>query len=651
MAKRYSLRARIGYRFDNLMSQGTSAKLRLLLVVTIAYIVIMGLITALLALPANGDVLAVFWNTAMYVIGKASPSIANGDSPLYLFLALLSVFYCLFFTAILIGLINQGIRSQMDKISKGTGKVLEDGHVLILGYNDATLVLLEQLIEANRNQAQQRVVILDETDWQEMTDAIRLRFGRASSHPQTKIMCRTGAIFGFDDLRRCSIETSRVVIVNGDNDFENVRAIIACSHLLGESGEERRPYLVSVIHDSENIAESSAAIENAGAAGVLEYLPLNETLARIMVHTSRKPGLSDVFTELFNYENDEFYIVDDDAGLPTLHGKSISEINLMLKASFAVGVCRATGEVVIDAPHSVVFNEGDSLIVAKEDDEPLVIADKPVAVHVEPVQSKSMAEGVNILVIGARPMLGAVLEEYAHYLHEGSTVHIADSAIALGEAMDDAMCGVFEGTGVSIVTHELDISKGIELNRLLVECAPDSVLVLVDHDAENLDKDDERTVRILVYLREYRRKSGKHFSITSEIHRALNKDLVSMTGPDDFIISAHIAALLMAQVSQRREMASVFRELLSSEGFEVYMRKASRYVCLGRPLDLHTVSWAVADKGEVFIGFRIKRNGKYDVAEVNPSKYVSDMQTLRKYTFGEDDYFVVLAELNEESLM
>lgn len=149
MAKRYSLRSRWSYRFDNLMSQGTSAKLKLLLIATIVYIVIMGLISAFLVPHSDTDAPKAFWNTMMYVIGKSSPTF-GGEPPLYLFCALVSVFYCLFFTAILIGLITQGIRSKMDSIAKGTGKVLEEGHVLILGYNDATLVLLGSLSRRTR---------------------------------------------------------------------------------------------------------------------------------------------------------------------------------------------------------------------------------------------------------------------------------------------------------------------------------------------------------------------------------------------------------------------------------------------------------------------------------------------------------------------
>jgi len=125
-----------------------------------------------------------------------------------------------------------------------------------------------------------------------------------------------------------------------------------------------------------------------------------------------------------------------------------------------------------------------------------------------------------------------------------------------------------------------------------------------------------------------------------------DKELAAATEPDDFIIGRQLSALLMAQIAKDRALASLFDILLSSEGFEVYMKPALRYVPLGQPIDLVSAGEAVADKDEVFIGMRRKIGDSYIQAEINPSKYVSDMQTLRQYVFGEGDYFVVLAEDN-----
>lgn len=644
MTRRYSLRERAGYRFDKMMSRGMVSKLKLLLTVTIAYIVIVGLVSAFLAPNVNDDPLQTMWLTMMFVLGKTSPSF-SGNSAFYLFLGLLSVFYCMFFTAILIGLISQGIRSKVDELGKGRSKVLEEGHVLILGFNEATFVLLGELVEANRNRPRpETVAILDEVDRSEMVDAIARRIGPARLHPMTRIVCRTGLFYDFDDLRRCSVETSRVIVVNATNDFDAIKAIMACSHILNESEVENEPYIVSTIQGEESVVESRIAGRSNRVTDRLELLSLNDILARIMVHTSRQPGLSDVFTELFNYADDEFYIVDEDDAFQRLWGKSVAEVNRHLKASFAVGVVHG-GEVVLGAPHEVRFSEGDSLIVVKEDDDPLQASDKPVPVERLEAEPGERSEVVDVLVLGARPMLDEILLEYAEYLHAGSRICVADRDGSSGFVVSEEARSALAGGGIDFQVRDVDYYRGTELSKLLDDVEPDCVLVLVDHNPADLSGEDERAFNVLLRLRDHRARTGRHYSITSEMHLLANKRLAALTEPDDFIISKELAALLVAQISQNRKMAQLFDCLLSSEGFEVYMKPAAWYVPAGVPVDLVSVGEAVADRGEVFIGMRRKDGkGKLQVAEVNPSKYVPDMTALRHYAFGEGDYLVVLAE-------
>ncbi len=93
----------------------------------------------------------------------------------------------------------------------------------------------------------------------------------------------------------------------------------------------------------------------------------------------------------------------------------------------------------------------------------------------------------------------------------------------------------------------------------------------------------------------------------------------------------------MVQISQRREMNEIFTSLLSSEGYEVYMKKASCYVPLGEELSVYALSAAAAKQRDIFIGFRAREDGHYRSAAINPDKGKS-------YIFGEEDYFVVLSQ-------
>ncbi len=643
MNRRYTLRERAGYWFDNFMMQGVLSKVKVLLVVTLAFVLVIGLLAAVAkgGFGEAGD--NSLFITLMYVLGKGGLNGSEG-SPMYIVLMLIAILYCIFFTSMLIGFINQGIRTKTDELGTGQSKVIESGHTLILGFNSATLVLLGELIEANRNQLKpETVVILDEIDRSEMADVIARKLGPSRKRRQLKLTCRTGSIYRFDDLRRCSLETCRNVIVSSNNDFDTVKAIIACSHILNESDVDNDPYIVAAIHGEDAVDESRIAGRSSRAIERLEILPLNEIISRIMVHTSRQPGLSDVFTELFNFADDEFYIVDEDPSFPKFYGKNVEEINRYLKSSYAIGVRKADGTIAIGEPCRTTFGKGDSLILVQEDDDALQVLDIPADVIPTSGRKSPAVGGVCILILGVNGYLDLVLREYANYLHGGSTICISDRQGVLSSVVSADTMVALERKGITLRTSDADVRKRKELRALLCELDPSSVVVLQDHDEDKRESEDENTVRLLLYLRDFRSETKANFSITSEMHRMRNRELVAATGTEDFIIGRHLSSLLIAQISQQRSMAPLFENLLSNEGYEIYMKAASQYVALNQPLDLFSVGQAVSNTGDILIGVRQKDGDSYRVADINPVKYEADGFTLAQYVFTEDDYLVVLA--------
>ena len=90
----------------------------------------------------------------------------------------------------------------------------------------------------------------------------------------------------------------------------------------------------------------------------------------------------------------------------------------------------------------------------------------------------------------------------------------------------------------------------------------------------------------------------------------------------------------------------MFEALLSSEGYEIYMKPAKYYldVAGGIMTDLYSVADAVAAKNEIFIGYKLSSEAGNDPvlnpAKVNNGKIVS-------VNLCEDDQFIVLAESPE----
>ncbi|MGK3947004.1 potassium transporter TrkA, partial [Streptomyces caeruleatus] len=72
----------------------------------------------------------------------------------------------------------------------GRSFVVENNHTLILGWSPAIFTVISELVEANVNRKNARIVILADKDKVEMEDELRAKI------PQTRgtlIVCRTGS--------------------------------------------------------------------------------------------------------------------------------------------------------------------------------------------------------------------------------------------------------------------------------------------------------------------------------------------------------------------------------------------------------------------------------------------------------------------------
>ena len=641
---RRSFREWVQYRIDLWMSRGAGSMILLLFEATGITIVLLGAMEWLVRKTSGESLGHAVWNVLMHTL---DPGVISGDtegSKLFLFLMLLATLAGVFFVALLIGFINDAIQGKMEELSEGRETVIESGHTVILGFSDAAFTILEELIEASENQKGRRnaVVIMGEPGKREMEEKLRFHF---SSFGNLTIVCRSGSIYNYTDLARCSILTSRAIIVCAEHDFDTIKAIVACAHILNGAGEDCDTYITAVINQKQNEFAARIAGYDAregSSSSRLELLMMESTIARIMTHTCRQAGLSKVFEELFNFAGSELSIVRDDQqnrGLFTqIRGKTLREINRGLESSFAVGIIDAAGTVQISDPCSLRLEEGCSLIILEKDDDRVAFAAPGEITEAAPAR-RYQDEPVRILIMEANSKLPLILEEMGKYICSGSSIWLAPSAGQMEGLHLQEHILALEARGIHVtLCAETEIYDYEHLKKLLEESCPAHVMVLSDEEPDE-DAADERSLILLLYLQQYHREHPEaSFGITCEMRKITNQVLAQRTVSSDFIISRNMASLMMAQIAENRELRSVFETLLDSSGYEIYLKPASLYLQPGKEWDLFSVSDAVAAKGEVFIGY--KKTGKDPV--VNPQKMFRGRRTRLYVEPG--DSFVVLAE-------
>ena len=152
---------------------------------------------------------------------------------------------------------------------------------------------------------------------------------------------------------------------------------------------------------------------------------------------------------------------------------------------------------------------------------------------------------------------------------------------------------------------------------------------------------DAHTLMTLLHLRDIEDRSGRQIAIVSEMLDSRNRDLAEAARADDFIVSDRLTSLMLAQVSENKELLAVFADLFDASGSELYLKPATDYVMAGTAVNFYTVLEAAQRRGEIAIGYRRVQDAndaaKYYGVVVNPKK--SD-----KITFSAEDKIIVLAD-------
>jgi len=611
--KKGLLRRRLSYWFDCLMSRGTAAMIMLLFGITLAAMGILGLLSCLLG--GESGLFTQMWVSLMHALDAGTLAGDSTANVPYLIIMTLATLCGLFITSMLIGIVSTGFENKLNNLRKGTSTVLERGHTVIVGFNGNIYTLLNELIEANSNHKDSCIVVIGEQEKEEMEDAIADHFPDTRT---TRIICRSGCLHEAHMMERASVENCRSVIVNVYDDAETIKIILAITcYLKDKTLLYPNLHYTAAVQDAQNV--DAARIAGEGRA---EVIFAADAISRIIAHTCRQHGLSRVMVELFNYSGNELYF----ERVPELTGKTFRRALNCFSNATVFGLRRGDS-VQLNPPMDTVIRSGDEVVLLEEDDGAFIYdltgeVDESAIFRGEPCKYDA---NDHLLILGSNNKLPKVLEEYDRYVLPGTRVMIVD------EDLDPKR--IVECKNLQIFTRTCPITRSLLLE--LLEGEVDNVLILND-DSGDAEYADAQTLQRLIYLKDIAQKTGKRFSITSEMQRSDNQRLAAQVRVDDFVIGSNIINLLMAQIAENRLLEPLFEDLLDEEGSELYMKPASNYVKTGVPVNFYTLTQSAARYGEIFVGYKCIREGQ-TVLNINPDK----KQTI---TLEDGDWVIVIAE-------
>ena len=589
--------SRLRYSFDNLMSRGTSSLVLWLagLCFLVAVVATAAFMVLRIGPSEDAGMVETFWHSLMFLVHPGPVEGSAGPWGFVLVTFLVSLGGILV-ASTLIGLLTAGISDRIEDRRKGRSVVIEQGHTVILGWSVTVPSIVANLVEANANLRESCVVILSRRPKVEVEDELRERLPNLG---RTRLVVRSGEVTVPADVALTSPATAKsIILVNTeveDPDARTIRSLLALSRVIGswegkgivvQVGQERNVEVLRMI------APSAIRTVHAG-----------DLISRIMVQAGRQSGLSEIYAELLDFADNEIYFHDD----ARLAGRSFREILFLYERGMPIGIRRIDGTIELRPPADTLLDAGDrTIVVAIDDDESeMRIAEErqPQIVESSIIPAmKRQQRHERTLILGWNSHVPGMLRELFSYVTTDSTATIVTPE-GRGNGGREEIGDATWADRVMFVTASTTTRSSL----LSLDVATyDHVIVVPCSDDRGARDADSETLVTLLHLRRIANETGATFSIVTEMLDARNRELAEIAHPDDFVVDERLISLMLSQVAENPELETVFSELFSADGSEIYVHPLTDYVRPGRTT-WDTIIESALRRGEIAFGYRYGR--------------------------------------------
>jgi hypothetical protein len=624
---------RFQYWFDNFFATNPMAKIYLLCIVNLVFMTFFGICFHISG-SQNGDWAENFWMGFTFAADMAEDD-HGGPFPywqewVFRMMNLTFSFGGAFVFGMVINFLGDAINSRVEGLRQGKSKVIEQGHTLILGWNDRILSLVEQICEANISEGGLPIVILanedkvgmDEFFWDALPKVgpIDDETGKPKDCTHgSKIVTRGGSPIEPSQLKKVAASYARSIVVLsvGDDpdeaDAQSVRVTLALTGGLAVEGMAPSCHIVLELQDVDN-----ADVAMLGVVPPMKpedtVIPVvsHDIVGKLMIQCAREIGLSRCFKNLLCFAGSECYFKE----WPELVGKSFREACYHFAKAAVVGVryanphLRPEGNesgrpVQLNPSGDYIFQPGDKLLVLAEDNDSYEFgASNEIPRTPVPPFELPPPPPEKILLCGWRRDFDDLITELDKWVPAGSSLTLLNhhdeekqkELLAEGGIKDlihiqnleyltgDPCSGkLLERLGpVDIARQKEDPASEPEDDRLgtfRIE-AYNSILMLSEEETSEagMSADSRVMVSMLVmrHLQQARHQAKR--VLVSEIRDPRTQELMSLTKCSDSVVGNELVAMILAQISEDRDIGYVMEDLFSEEGMEMHIKDIRLFV-------------------------------------------------------------------------
>ena len=442
------------------------------------------------------------------------------------------------------------------------------------------------------------------------------------------VLTRSGSPKELSNIDRACAGTARRIIVlpptdSSDDDDDAADGVSEATGLalaLQRGLTKAQDKRASVVVNAPSGYTAEVATDQVdGFRSYAEVYP-EDFISRILAQCSVQPGLSHVYAELLLQGAGHEIYTEPLARHRSMHGTSFGDASRRFGKAIPIGIVRApVGGGDIGGDEQVLLSPADDELLQPTDSVVLIANSrgdtKPGRMRAKPRMPKPAAddEGATtaakplseappkILFLNLDPSMNNMLAQIDEVAPKGSSITL----FCPHEALPDNLPRMRRA---SLKHIEGDPTSPSELQDLGVQ-KYDAVICL--QPGKGSESDDSKLLISLLALEQAARAEGAETPrVVGELHSPSMRELIDSRWSDnkwDFVLPNDLSAGILVQFALQPELKSIYTELLSPEGKELFFRPAYLYSSHSdkRGVTFEQLSVGARERGEVAVGVHL----------------------------------------------
>ena len=525
------------------------------------------------------------------------------------------------FMGALIAVMTQWLHRTMRKLESGLTSISQRDHILILGWTNRTSTIIREILLSEgrvrrflkRIRAKKlNIVVLAEDVSAELAHELQVELGNLWNHRQ--ITLRSGTSLRIEHLQRVDFLSASVIIIPGTDlfsdgsevvDIKAIKTLLTISNHAREKQIHDPPLVVAEIFDARKIAVAKAAYP-----GRHEIVAGDMVISRLIAQNVRHQGLSFIYAELLTHnEGNELYVRD----CPQFEGMTFNDITGSFQESILLGVLRANNgktDPILNPPHDFKIQKGDRMVVLSRshmNSQPLDEFERVSMVPKKFIKIQKNCLKRRLLILGWNHKIPSLIHEFDSYKNESFDIDIL--SLVEPEVREEGL------SRYHLNLHHVELRQlhgdytAVSDLQNINPAEYDNILFVTNDWMDSNEESDARSIMGSLILRDLLPKIGKRPEIILELMDPGNEKLFQKDA-GEVIVSPHILSHILAHVGLRRELNTVFEELFTVGGAEIYFRTPADFELYDEFMQFKEIQTAVAQYGEICLGIQTDPDGE-----------------------------------------